>query len=177
MIEDLGATAMQPELDGARHRSIDETDLKIIEALRADGRMSNVALARRVGVSEPTIRKRLAGLVDSGKMQVVAVVNPQTLGYTQNATIGLHVEPSRVMAVAEILVGLPEVRYLGVSTGIYDLIVVAQFRSTEELFAFLTVKIAAIPGIRKTETSHILKVLKRTYDWVRPDEHTTTGHV
>lgn len=153
-----------------RNRAMDDTDIKIIEALRADGRMSNVALARRVGVSEPTVRKRLKGLVDSGRMQVVAVVSPYRVGFIIHANIGLDVEPSLVMSVADTLVQMAEVRYVGVSTGAYDLIIGVLFRSNEELFSFLTVKLAGIPGVRKTETSHILKVLKRTYDWVRPDD-------
>jgi Lrp/AsnC family transcriptional regulator for asnA, asnC and gidA len=147
---------------------LDEIDFAIIEALRADGRTSNAALARRIRVAEPTIRKHLAGLVSSGRMQVVAVVDPFKVGYETDTNIGIHCAPAKVIEITERLSAMPEVRYVGVTTGVYDIIIAAMFRSNEELFTFLTQKIANIPGVEKLETSYVLKVVKRTFDWVAP---------
>jgi len=56
-----------------RVHKVDEVDNKIIAALRQDGRKSNVELGREIGVSEGTIRKRVARLIQEGIMQVIAV--------------------------------------------------------------------------------------------------------
>ncbi len=106
-------------------------------------------------------------------MQIVAVADPYRLGYETDTNIGLHVRLGKVAEVAARLAELPEVRYVGVSTGAYDIIVAAMFRSNEELLGFLTQKLASVPDIEKAETSHILKVVKRTYDWVNPGAETS----
>lgn len=135
--------------------------------------MSNIELARRLGVTETTVRKHLRKLIESHRMQVVAVADPYRLGYETDTNIGLHVRLGKVTDVAERLATLPEVRYVGVSTGAYDIIVAAMFRSNAELLRFLTEKLASVPDIEKAETSHILRVVKRTYDWVNPGAETT----
>lgn len=148
--------------------ALSELDARLVAALRADGRMSNAELARRLGVTEPTVRKHLNGLIESGQMQVVAVVNPYRVGFETDTNIGLHVPPEHILDVAAALSELPEVRYVAMSTGAYDLILAAMFRSNDELFEFLTSKLAAIPNIVSSETSHVLRVFKRTFDWVVP---------
>lgn len=79
---------------------------------------------------------------------------------------GFRMAVSRGLHLAQKLADLDEVRYVALSTGAYDLILACLFRSDEELLDFLTIKLAAIHGIKKVATSHVLRVFKRTYDWV-----------
>lgn len=150
-----------------------ELDDQIVAALRADGRMSNAELARRLGVTETTVRNHLRRLIESKRMQVVAVADPYRLGYETDTNIGLHVRPDKIAEVARRLASFPEVRYVGICTGAYDIIVAAMFRSNAELLHFLTAELASVPDIVRTETSHVLKVVKRTYDWVNPGAEDT----
>ena len=71
-----------------------------------------------------------------------------------------------MQAVAETIKTYPEVRYVGMSAGRYDLMVEAFFADQEHLLDFVTeASWAALPGITNLETSIILKVVKFSYEW------------
>lgn len=144
---------------------VDEVDNKIIAALRRDGRKSNVELGREIGVSEGTIRKRVARLIQEGIMQVIAVANPQKLGYQIEVLIGIHADINKVKEIADRLGSMEEIRTTSISSGVYDILVVAFFHDNDELLDFLLNKLGNISGIKKTETSYMLRTVKRTYDW------------
>lgn len=146
------------------HR-VDEVDNRVIAALRQDGRKSNVELGREIGVSEGTIRKRVSRLIQEGVMQVIAVANPQKLGYQIEVMIGIHADIDKVKDIADRLASLEEIRTVSISSGVYDILMVTLFRDNDELLDFLMNKLSAISGIKKTETSYLLRTLKRTYDW------------
>ena len=141
---------------------IDETDRKIIGLLQEDARQSNAAIARIIGVSEATIRRRIKIMVEDGPLSVRAVPNPAKFGLNTTAFIGIDVQPDMLDVVAEALNKRDEVGFLGVSTGRYDLITWILVRNLEELREFLESFLAKVPGIRKTETLVLLDVKKRT---------------
>ncbi len=141
---------------------IDETDRKIIGLLQEDARQSNAAIARIIGVSEATIRRRIKIMVEDGTLSVRAVPNPAKFGLNTTAFIGIDVQPDMLDVVAEALNKRDEVGFLGVSTGRYDLITWILVRNLEELREFLESFLAKVPGIRKTETLVLLDVKKRT---------------
>lgn len=144
---------------------IDELDERIIEELRHDGRRSHAELARRLGVAESTVRNRVQRLLGDGYMQVVALTNLNRLGYSIEVLINIQVMAGRLMDVAEALAQMEEVRYLGLTTGTYDILASASFHSTEELYRFVTERLNLTPGIWRTQTSQVLKVWKRNFDW------------
>ena len=102
---------------------IDQTDRAIISLLQDDARQSNAAIARVIGVSEATIRRRIKMMVDDGIVAIQAVPNPTKFGLNTTAMIGIDVQPDHLDAVAEALNARQEVGFLGVSTGRYDLLV------------------------------------------------------
>jgi Lrp/AsnC family transcriptional regulator for asnA, asnC and gidA len=112
-------------------------------------------------------------------MQVIAVSNPQKLGYQIEVLIGIHADIDRVSDILDRLTGMEEIRTVSICSGVYDVLLVAHFRSNDELLDFLLRKLAAIPGIRKTETSYMLRTAKRTYDWpvafAQPEKGEATG--
>jgi Lrp/AsnC family transcriptional regulator for asnA, asnC and gidA len=59
---------------------MDRIDKKIIDILQYDGRASNAAIARDVGVSEGTVRRRLKKLIDDDYIKVVAITEPTKMG-------------------------------------------------------------------------------------------------
>ena len=86
----------------------DELDRKIIEMLQRDGRASHAKMARDLGVSEGTVRRRLSKLLQDRVIRVIAIAEPEQLGYDTSAFIGLQVDPARVESVATVLAGLTE---------------------------------------------------------------------
>jgi Lrp/AsnC family transcriptional regulator for asnA, asnC and gidA len=140
---------------------MDEIDRGIIELLRADGRASHAAVSRALGVSEGTIRRRLSRLIDEGIIRVVAIPEPEQLGYHTSAFIGLKVDPARVEGVADELCALAETEQVVITTGSYDIFVWVSMPSSEALATFLHHQVGTIPGVRQTETFVTLEQRKR----------------
>lgn len=140
---------------------MDELDRKIMALLQADGRTSNAKIARHVGVSEGTIRRRLKHLLEEGIIHVVAIPEPERLGFATEALIGVQVEPDKIDSVAEGIRTLPEAQWVAVTTGAYDIFTWVIVRSAEELGSFLRAKVGPISGVRRTETFVSLALKKR----------------
>jgi Lrp/AsnC family transcriptional regulator for asnA, asnC and gidA len=146
-------------------RPVDHVDRRIIGFLQKDGRMSNTAIARQLNVTETTVRKRIARLIDSGYISIVAVPTPMAVGMNLSAIIGISVNLTDLHAVSEALHGYPEVRYVGLSSGRYDIIVESFFVDQEHLLDFVSNQLGSLAGVTTVETSIILKVVKFSYEW------------
>ena len=145
---------------------MDELDSRIIKILQVQGRASNARIAREVGVSEGTVRRRLRRLIQDGVIQVIAVPNLEKMGYGMAALIGLQADPGAVDDVAEALAKLESVHYVAITTGAHDVFAWVAVSSSEELGAFLRGQVGIIPGVRRTETYVNLAIKKRTYGLV-----------
>jgi len=139
-------------------------DKRIIEHLQADGRRPFTQIAHELGVSEAAVRARTNRLIERGILQVVGVADPGKLGF-QQALIGIRCQPGRLVAVAEALALLPEVDYVVVTTGRYDILIETVSEDNEALLRFLTDRLQAIEGVRDTETFTYLRLVKQTYQF------------
>ena len=139
---------------------MDNLDSKIIGILQEDGRASNAGIAREVGVSEGTVRRRLKRLVDEDFIKVVARLDRRRLGYSSEAIVGIQVDPSIIDQVADAVSGLAEVSWVVVTTGAYDIFAWVEVQSAEELGVFLRRTLGAISGVRRTETFVNLSIKK-----------------
>lgn len=147
---------------------LDATDREIIRALQGNGRTSNTEIGRALGLTETTIRKRIARLLDEGLVNIVAVPTPLAVGLTTSAIIGVSVQLGNLDRVSQELSRCPEVRYLGLSTGRYDIILEAFFSDSEHLLSFVSDKLGALSEVSSVETSIILRVDKFSYEWELP---------
>ncbi len=139
-------------------------DKRIIEHLQTDGRRPFTQIATEIGVSEAAVRARTNRLIDRGILQIVGVADPGKLGF-QQALIGIRCEPGRLVAVADALAALPEVDYVVVTTGRYDILIELVSEDSEGLLRFLTDRLPAIDGVRGTETFTYLRLVKQTYQF------------
>ena len=135
---------------------LDKLDDKLISLLQSNGRASNIELAKQVGVSEGTIRRRFRNLIKDEVIRVVAIPDPAKLGRGTTAVIALQVDPSEVDPVAAKLAEIPEVQYVSVTTGAFDVFLWVALGSPEELSSFLR----GIAGVRRTETFVNLSIRK-----------------
>jgi Lrp/AsnC family transcriptional regulator for asnA, asnC and gidA len=140
---------------------MDELDTKIIDILQQDGRASNAGMARLVGVSEGTVRRRLKRLVEQDYIEIVALPDPVKLGYDSQALVGVQVDPDKVDQVANDLADLDEISWVAITTGSFDVFAWATVQSAEELGLFLRTKVGVISGVRRTETFVNLDKKKR----------------
>jgi Lrp/AsnC family transcriptional regulator, regulator for asnA, asnC and gidA len=154
----------QPGRNGGSHR-IDDLDRRIIRMLQGNGRLSNTEVARALDVTETTVRKRIAHLLDEKLMAIVAVPSPEAAGSTLSAILGISVDLPLMQEVADTIKTYPEVRYVGLATGRYDVLVEAFFTDQEHLLDFVSKRLGALDGVTNLETSIILKVAKFSYEW------------
>ncbi len=145
--------------------NFDATDRAIVDILQNDGRLSYTKIAEQIGVSETTVRRRLAKMEEEDSVRVVAVANPFKLGISVIAIIGLQVDKSRLKEIEQVLVNVPEVRFLGITLGGFDIIFEAWFRSNEELLEFMADTLGRISGIQRSESYQIVRLSKYCYDW------------
>ncbi len=143
---------------------LDDTSKAIIEQLQQDGRRPYAAIGKAVGLSEAAVRQRVQRLIESGVMQIVAVTDPLQLGFARQALIGIRVE-GPLDAVADELAALPEIDYVVVTAGSFDLLAEIVCESDEELLDTLSTKIRTLSGVRSTETFVYLRLRKQTYSW------------
>jgi len=148
--------------------SLDPVDHQIVRILQQDGRTSNVEIARRVGISEATVRKRLERLLSDGVIKITATPDPAKVGLSTVTFLTLDIDLSQVEHITTQLSRLPEVRAIYYTSGHSDLILEAWFPAAEDLLHFLTHSIASIPGIRRTDTSHVLRTVKDSSTWCLP---------
>jgi Lrp/AsnC family transcriptional regulator, regulator for asnA, asnC and gidA len=143
---------------------IDDLDKAIIEQLQQDGRLPYTKLGAAVGLSEAAVRQRVQRLVESGVVQIVAVTDPLTLGFRREAMIGLKIEGD-LRGVADTIASIPEVSYVVVVSGSFDLLLEVVCEDDDHLLALLNDKVRSIPGVRSTETFTYLRLYKQTYAW------------
>jgi Lrp/AsnC family transcriptional regulator, regulator for asnA, asnC and gidA len=143
-------------------RRIDALDLRIIEALQANGRESFRRIAARLGVSEATIRARYARLCADDILQVVGVTNPLGLGFEQ-ALVGVKTAGSP-QPVADEIASWDEADYVVITAGQYDLVVELVASHRRDLLE-LTNRLRAIEDVVSTETFLYLDMVKQLYDW------------
>lgn len=142
---------------------LDETDKAIIAHLQDDGRMSFSALGPAVGLSPAAARQRVLNLIDDGFMQIVAVTDPTTLGFTVMALAGVQVR-GNLDETATALAAFEEVDYVVIVTGRFDIIIEVVVADTERLLALMN-EIRAIDSIIATEVFNFLRLEKQTYNW------------
>jgi Lrp/AsnC family transcriptional regulator for asnA, asnC and gidA len=163
---DAGAQRSAPKPQSRRTLAdLDEHDKGIVRLLQEDGRISNASIARNIGASEPTVRKRIERLVNDQIIKVTAVINPANSGYTVDILMGIRTQPGFMTSVGSQLAKFEQVLYLGYTTGRYDIFANMLFRNDEELFEFLSSSIARIEGIVTTESFPVMRAERVDFDW------------
>ncbi len=145
---------------------LDELDIAIMSHLIYDGRKPFSDIAKDLDVAVNTVRNRVARMVDNDLLTFLARVKPERVGFQAYANILIAVESSnQVEKVAAQLVEYPEVSFVSMVMGKYDLLIDVMCYDNLHLRDLLTERIRKIPGVRQTESTMIIKVLK----WEQPN--------
>lgn len=149
---------------------IDSVDREIIAALKEDGRMSYAALAQRAGVAEGTARNRLIRLLETHTITIGPIVDQTKIGYRLNLWIGMRCRVGTLRTVADALAKLHAIRYVGATTGAYDVVCEAIFLSEVEMLAFFEHELPQVDGITDVQTALVLEIAKLGYEWELREE-------
>ena len=155
---------------------MDRLDYEILSLLQQDGRKSFTEIGKAVGVSEGTIRNRATRLVDEGVIRIIGLVDPHMVGFDAPAVIQISVSPPQLEEAAQAIANYPEVSYLLMVSGEFDLIVEVRCRNREHLASFIRDKLQMAPGVQRTVSSLVLHTYKLAepsiLDFMEDDETT-----
>lgn len=151
-------------LDAPNRTILDAPNRTIIEELQRDGRRSYAWLAAQVGLSEAAVRQRVTRLRETGVINVVAVTDPTRMGFTRQALIGIKASGD-VRLLAEKLAAVPEIDYVVLCAGSFDILVELVCEDDAHLLKILNATIRALPQVQQTETFVYLELTKQTYSW------------
>jgi Lrp/AsnC family leucine-responsive transcriptional regulator len=139
---------------------VDALDREVLLALQADGRMSNLALARKLGLSPSAMLGRVRRLERSGAIRGYrAVIDPAALGITLRALVVARLREHSEESIREFEKGIeqvPGVRACYHVTGQFDMVVELALRDLDHLGQLIRVDIARIPGVMNLETMLIM---------------------
>ena len=145
-------------------RRLDKLDRQILDRLALDGRSSNRRVAEELGVTEGTVRTRIKRMQDDGQMRITALTNLRKLADPSLAFIWVEVERShQCREVAEALAREPQIGFVGIMVGRFDLLAITMVHSAAQLSEFLHGTVHRIPGVRHTECSLGVSFLKHDY--------------
>ena len=131
---------------------LDKIDKKIIELLEVDGRTSNAFIAKEIGVSEGTIRRRLVKLLSGDYLHVNAVANLTKIGLDSQAIVGIKADADKVEQIVDTLSQFQEVKWLTETAGQYDVFCWVALGTPKDLGKFLRDKLGCIAGLQSSET-------------------------
>ncbi|MEZ5779206.1 MAG: Lrp/AsnC family transcriptional regulator [Paracoccaceae bacterium] len=143
---------------------LDEIDRKILAELQADGRMTNVELARRVGISAPPCLRRVRTLEEAGYIRGYhAVVDPRELGFEVQvfAMVGLNSQAEADLSAFEKRCrDWPLVRECHMLNGEIDFILKCVAPDLSSFQTFLTEQLTSAPNVASVKTSLVIRGAK-----------------
>lgn len=143
---------------------LDTTDRRILRELMADGALTNVALAQRVGLSAPPCLRRVRALEDAGVIQgYTALVDERALGFelTAFALVGLHsqAEPD-LRAFENRVLGWPVVREAYMLSGESDYVLKCVTADLPSFQDFILKDLTAAPNVASVKTNLAIRRAK-----------------
>lgn len=139
---------------------MDKIDLEIIDELVKDGRASHREIARAIGVSEGTIRRRLKNMLDDDLIQVRAVTGPLGRKGGHHCIVEIFADPNMIDSVLEDVSRMEEVSYAVSAAGRCSIIIWVDTKDFDAFGQFLTQQLRPTPGIVRTESHIVLSVAK-----------------
>jgi len=139
---------------------IDEIDIAILKEVQNDSKTSYRDIAKRLELSVGTVHNREKKMMDLGVIRsFAAVLDPEKLGFDLTAVILLQVEGMHIVDVEKAISKSRSVIAVYDTTGDYDIVTVAKFRTREELNVFIK-ETLKMPYVKRSVTSIALNVVK-----------------
>jgi len=149
-----------PNLAPTEQLAIDEIDRKILNELLRDCRRSYRSISRRAGVSVGTVLARVRKLESAGVIKgYSAILDHEKLGYQLTALAEITVSKGKLLEMEQAISKLPNTCAVYDVTGLTDAVVLAKFRSREELSRF-TKNLLGMPFIDRSNTHVVLTTVK-----------------
>ena len=161
-------TERQLESQTTVDRDLDDKDLQIIAALQINGRTSYADLAEEIDLSQAAIRLRVNRLLESGIVEIVAITDPLSIGFTVVAMVGLTVDGD-IEALSNEIGSREYAVYVVLTSGRFDMLVEVLCADNDHLVEVLS-DLRALDGVSSVEAHTYLRLTKQTYAWGIPPD-------
>ena len=142
---------------------LNEIDIKILQGLLEDARFSSRQIAKKVGVSVGTVLARIKKMEHEGIIKrYTALLDHEKLGYELTVVTEITVSKGRLVETEKEIAKIPNVCSVYDVTGLTDAVIVAKFKSREDLGAF-TKRLLALPYVERTNTHVVLTTVKENF--------------
>lgn len=145
---------------------LDRTDIKILELLQQDARISNIDLARKVGLSPSPCHRRMRLIEEAGLIKrYVTLLDRVAVGLELTAFVEValdHKDARTIAAFQQVAQDLPEIMECHVMTGESDYMLRIAAKDIESFRSLIMNKILAMPGVDRTRTNISLGEIKYT---------------
>lgn len=145
---------------------LDEVDLSILTVLQSEGRITNADLARKVGLSPPSVHQRVRKLEEAGFIQgYEAVLNLEKLGYNLKVyvQIGLSLHQEQpIERFRKAVASIPEVLECMHVSGDFDFLLKIVVKDMPSYEVLVREKISKIRGVGRVQSSFVLQTNKET---------------
>lgn len=139
---------------------MDDTDRQILKELYKDARMPLRQIAEKLDISVSTVSVRIKQLEEEGVITgYIPLLDPEKLGYDLLTVIGVRISEGRLVEVEQMLAKDDRVSQVFDVTGEWDSMLIARFRSRDELNSFVK-DLLVQPHIERTNTLLVLNVVK-----------------
>jgi DNA-binding Lrp family transcriptional regulator len=142
---------------------LNETDKKILKSLLEDARFSSRQIAKNVGVSVGTVLSRIKKMEGMGIIKGYSVIlDHEKLGYELTVVTEITVSKGRLVEMENEIAKNPNVCGVYDVTGLTDAVIIAKFRSRDDLGKF-TKNLLALPFVERTNTHVVLTTVKENF--------------
>jgi len=142
---------------------LDKIDMKILETLSSDARLSSREIAKHCNVSIGTVLTRIKKLTNEGIIKgYSALLDYEKLGYELTVISEITVSKGRLLEVENEIARLPNVCCVYDVTGLIDAVIIAKFKNREDLSRF-TKRLLTIPYVERTNTHVVLTTIKEDF--------------
>jgi DNA-binding Lrp family transcriptional regulator len=147
----------------AKAMELNETDKKILKNLLEDARFSSRQIAKNVGVSVGTVLSRIKKMEDVGIIKgYSAILDHEKLGYELTVVTEITVSKGRLVEMENEIAKNPNVCGVYDVTGLTDAVIIAKFKSRDDLGKF-TKNLLALPYVERTNTHVVLTTVKENF--------------
>ena len=147
----------------AGERTLDETDLQILELLQANARETQVEIAKAVGLAPSAVQERIRKLEARGTLRgYAAQIDPKALDLGLLAFVAVRSSDGAESRTAQLLGELPEVLEVHHVAGDDCYLIKVRARDAEHLGQLLRTRFSRVAGVRSTRTTIVLETVKET---------------
>jgi Lrp/AsnC family transcriptional regulator for asnA, asnC and gidA len=166
-------TGHHPGVKTPPAKDLDDKDLQIIAALQIDGRTNFAELANGIDLSQAAIRLRVNRLLEAGVVEIVAITDPLTIGFTVQAMVGLTVDGD-IEPLSKEIGARDYAVYVVLTAGRFDMLVEVLCADNDHLLDVMS-DLRGLNGVSSVEAHTYLRLTKQTYAWGIPPSKAETA--